>query len=394
MVFGLPWSHAFFYIGLVGMLFCLALSTEHYKQLVEACKHNVSLLALLLFTFVAAGMLYTDASYEYGMFDVKKYRKLLLVPVFLLLYRDLQGAKRLVVAYSLGVFFLILPTLIDGTGLMKLLSLNVSKFQDGTYSDKSLVYWRNHIVNGFHASILFVICVFSAARYRQSRWLCIPVAALCVLDIVFFIHGRAALIGLLAVCLLMSLGYIRRLVFRFALVLGLVAASALAYQASEKMQARVNSVVNEASGFAVQGDIHSSGGTRLHYWGMSLTLFSKNPIFGAGPGSFRKSLDQPENPLRALPHRHAHNEYLTLLSQHGLVGFILFLCLVRQIYKNAQTNGDPWLKGIVLAGLVVFLVNAATDSSLHNESEGWTFVMLACLACVTPRPTDEKVKHG
>jgi len=397
MVFGLPWSHAFFYIGLVGMLFCLAVSTVHYKDLLSACKEKIALLALLLFLFIAMGWLYTHASTEQAVFDVRKYRKLLLVPIFLMLYSNVKWAKRLVIAYALGVFTLLLPTLLDGTGLMKALSLDMSKYKDGSYTDQSLVYWRNHIVNGFHASFLFAICVISAISYRRLMWGCILISALCVVDIVFFIHGRMALISLFAVCLLLALSYTSRTFYRTCLVLSIFAISATAYQFSGTTADRINSVVEEGRSFVTEKNVNSSGGNRLHYWSMSLTMFMEAPIFGNGPGSFRKNLDQPDNLLRAQPHRHAHNEYLTLLSQHGLIGLVIFLYLTQQIYHKAGIHNNIWLKGIVRAGLLIFLINAATDSSLHNESEGWTFVLLACLASVrtgTKQPTLEVCRNN
>ena len=390
MMFGLPWSHAFFYIGLVGMLFCLAVSTANYTDFLVACQEKISLLALSLFLFIAIGALYTHAPSDYAIFDLKKYRKLLLVPVFILLYQDLKWAKKLLAAYSLGVFCLILPTLLDGTGLANMLSLNMTKYRDGTYSTNTLVYWRNHIVNGFHASILFAICVLTAIHGRRLMWVCIALAILCVLDIVFFIHGRMALIALLSVSLYVALSCISRPFFRLVPVGVLIFASVVAYQTSGKIQTRVNSVANEAGAFMADRNVETSGGSRLHYWGMSLALFAENPIFGAGPGSFRKSLDQPENPLKAQPHRHAHNEYLTQMSQHGLVGLILFLGLMLRVYQKAKSQSDIWLRSVVTAGLVVFAVNAVTDSSLHNESEGWTFVLLACLASIR-RPATELI---
>ncbi len=44
---------------------------------------------------------------------------------------------------------------------------------------------------------------------------------------------------------------------------------------------------------------------------------------------------RPDNPLRAETHKHIHNEYLTLLSQNGLVGLLLLLLLVYQIHRRA-----------------------------------------------------------
>ena len=384
MIFGLPWSHAFFNIGLVGILVCLLASPTHYKELAAIFQEKIALLAILLFLYIAAGLLYTHAPMELAIHDVKKYRKLLLIPVFLLLYRDTQWAERLVIAYGCGAFILMMPTLLDGAGLLQTLSLDWSRLRNESYTNLSLVYWRNHIVTGFHASMLFVICVLSAIRHPKLAWPLVAVAAICLLNIVFFLHGRTALITLLAICLLMAMGYISRPFLRIALILAIFAGSLLAYQTSEKIHARVNSIAQEARSYSADAKDFSSGGTRLYYWGMSLNMFVDAPLVGQGPGAFRENLLRPDNPMRHETHKHNHNEYLMLAAQHGLFGLTLFLLLAYQIYHQAGRRQDIWRSGIVRLGLIIFLINAVTDSSLNNESEGWTFVFLACLANMRP----------
>ncbi|MBT9506888.1 O-antigen ligase family protein [Rhodoferax sp.] len=388
MIFGLPWSHAFFYIGFVGLLGCALASTAYYRTFFLACRQNTGLLALLLFAYIALGLLYTSAPLDMAMFDVKKYRKLLIIPVFMMVYRDVKWAKRLMIAYGFGVLSLMLPTLLDGTGLMRLTSLDLSQFRDGSYSETSLVYWRNHIVHGFHVSIFFVVCVLSAIRYPRTKWLCTAMATICIIDIVTLIHGRTALIAVIAISLLIVLNYISHVHLRVMVALAILMSSVALYELSGRIQERIDSIAREARAYAENSNTNTSGGNRLHYWSMSFNMFLDAPLTGNGPGKFRKNLEKPENPLHKELHRHAHNEYLTLLSQHGIIGLIIFFCLVQQIYQSAGRHRDIWLKGIVRIGLIIFLVNAVTDSSLHNESEGWTFVLLACLANMRERDTE------
>lgn len=385
MVFGLPWSHAFFYIGLVGFLFCLLASTTHYKELLTISKDPIALLALLLFAYIATGLFYSHAPIDLGMFDVKKYRKLLLVPLFLMVFRDIASAKKLVLAYSLGVLSLMAPTILDGTGLMQTLGLDMSRYRDGSYTAASLVYWRNHIVHGFHVSMLFVICMLSAFHFRKLRWLSIAVAAICVYDILFFIHGRMALFVLLVTLFLLALHLITQRRLQIILLIAVIAASALTYELSSKVRERIDSVTQETKAYREDNNFTTSGGQRLYLWAMSFQLFRRSPVLGAGPGAFRERLIQPDSLLHDAPYHHTHNEYLTLLSQHGLIGLILFLSLAWMMYRNAGRHKDLWLLGIVRIGISVFCINALTDSSLHNESEGWTFVILACLANMSYR---------
>ena len=64
MVFGLPWSHAFFYIGFVGLLFCVLFSTNQYQELIRKLKIPIVLFAFLLLFWIVLGAFYTTAPQE------------------------------------------------------------------------------------------------------------------------------------------------------------------------------------------------------------------------------------------------------------------------------------------------------------------------------------------
>lgn len=383
MVFGLPWSNAFFAIGLAGMLVCLLAAPKRWLEVLQTVQRPVVYLSLLLLAVICLGFFYTQAPAELALHDLKKYQKLLMVPVFVALYPGATWSRRVVAAYAAGVMVLMLPTLMDGAAVaagMPWLAEGWAPFRNESYNPESLVYWRNHIVHGFHVVILFVICVSTLlSRGAGQRLWAALVAVFVVLDVVFLIHGRAALLSLLLVCFIWALSYgSARLRTGMALVLVLLSWGV--YQQSEKLQARVHSVFQEGAGYVENQDSQTSGGIRLHYWRMSLEMFRESPLLGTGPGSFRQRLEEPTNPLRDQTHRHAHNEYISLLSQHGMVGLFIFLALVWQIVRAARGHPDPRLSRILQMGLLIFLINAATDSSLHNQSEGWTFVLLAALS--------------
>jgi O-antigen ligase len=81
---------------------------------------------------------------------------------------------------------------------------------------------------------------------------------------------------------------------------------------------------------------------------------------------------------------HAHNEYLTQASQHGLVGLGLFLALMVLCWRSAAAL-PAMESALVRWSLAVFALSALTDSSLHNEWEGWAFVLWLWLAATAPR---------
>lgn len=379
LIFGIPWSHAFFNIGIYGLFLCLALSPSHYKDWLLALNNKISLIAVLLFTYICIGLLYTSAGLDIAIPEVKMYAKLLIIPIFIVLYKDGMWTNRIIYSYALGAFILIIPTILDGTGILKALSVDLSKIKDGSYTNLSLVYWRNHIINGFHTSILFSICVLSSVKFKKYRIQLIFISLICLADVIFFINGRLALASIVSAILLLILQNLKTTKNKYLLVFILVFISIIFYSQSTSLQNRVKSVTQEAKLFHEEKNISTSGGVRLFYWSMSFDLFTKNPLFGSGPGSFRQNLISPDNPLRTVLHKHAHNEYLTLISQNGLIGLILFLYLTILVYKKNLASDNELVKKIVQIALLLFLLNSLTDSSLNNESEGWTFVVLASI---------------
>lgn len=379
LIFGIPWSHAFFNIGIYGLFFCLILSPYHYKDWLQALNNKISLIAIILFAYICAGLLYTTASLDIAIPEVKMYEKLLIIPIFITLYKDGLWTNRIVYSYALGAFILIIPTILDGTGILKNLSLDLSKIKDGSYTNLSLVYWRNHIINGFHTSILFAISILSSLRFKKYQLGFLFISLMCLMDVIFFINGRLALASIITASLLIIIQKFKKTNTKYILAFVLLLLSSIFYSQSSSIRNRVESVATEARLFYEEKNINTSGGERLFYWGMSLDLFMKNPILGSGPGSFRQNLLSLNNPLHTEPHKHAHNEYLTLLSQNGLIGLLLFAYLTLIIYKKNRDSDNEHIKNIIQIGLFLFLLNALTDSSLNNESEGWTFVLFASI---------------
>ena len=51
--------------------------------------------------------------------------------------------------------------------------------------------------------------------------------------------------------------------------------------------------------------------------------------------------------------------------------------------NSARRIEDRWLASSLTVAVLVFCLNAVTDASLHNDWEGWTFVVLASIACAS-----------
>jgi O-antigen ligase len=108
-------------------------------------------------------------------------------------------------------------------------------------------------------------------------------------------------------------------------------------------------------------------------------MFLDHPLIGAGAGAFRSALEITQDPLVTNNHLHTHNEYLSQLSQFGIVGFILFLGLLISLLRACWDWRRQQVQACILAVVLIFSLNALSDSSLHNEWEGWTLVFFGGL---------------
>jgi hypothetical protein len=115
------------------------------------------------------------------------------------------------------------------------------------------------------------------------------------------------------------------------------------------------------------GDItvNSMGRTRL--WAATWDSFLTHPILGQGVGQSRVYLVA----RRMVPH--PHNDYLRVLDENGLIGFILFVgaltVLSRRLFRqwrDAEKARSPskLLHGAAFCALVGYMITMATDNPM------------------------------
>lgn len=378
--FGVPWSTACMNIGLYLMIIFFLFGSLNNFDCKDAFKTPASILGVLLFSFIALKSFSSIADWQLAKGDIAHYQKLLAIPVLIALFHNTALKKNLIYSYLLGVCFLITPTIIDGFGLPAITS-KISLFhRNEGYTAGDFTYWKNHIIHGYHVAILLSAATAHYFLFKNHKKISILISLIAIIDLLFFIKARAALI-----CLIVILAYFvftalksKKKILMFS---GLcVALISCIYLCSPSVQQRVNSSMNELNAFTSKNNIFTSGGIRLHYWQVSWHMFLKAPLTGLGSSSFKQTLINTNDPLLSLNHGHCHNEYLLLLSQYGIIGISLFFCLLFIAFKNASKSNDIWLAEISKIGIVIFSINALTDASLNNYSEGWTFIILVAIA--------------
>jgi O-antigen ligase len=382
--FGIPWSNAFFNWGLYLMLIFYFVSFEFLKEWRRLAQSPLVILSLVLFSLITSKTVFSEATFNYVWFDFKHYLKLLGIIPLVLIFKNLKECKYLFISLLLGVSVLMTPTLLDGFGIVKLSDY----IRSNAASDPNdLTYWRMHIQHGFHVVILFSSLMLAALYYPKYRTWFLLGAVMCIFDILFFIEARMALLSLIIVSGFILYFYMKSIKFFLVLILlpSLVLTSI--YMSTNSLDERVSSIYSEARLFYKDNNIETSGGNRLHFWEKSLEQFTKAPILGNGSGSFKQDLLLNNDPILK-PHSvysHAHNEYLTQLSQYGICGVLIFLSMIFMALRQSVQIKDPWFSKTMFLSTLIFAMNAITDSSLYNSWEGWTFVLILSLISVASK---------
>jgi hypothetical protein len=141
--------------------------------------------------------------------------------------------------------------------------------------------------------------------------------------------------------------------------------------------------------------------SRLAIWGGAFTVFARSPIMGTGFGNLRMLMGG----LLSLPDGwtgDAHNLYLELLAETGIVGFMAFAILIivamRSALKQYRGSQDQFSKLIgfaIFAAFVGVLIHGTVDYIFHTTPQvaALLFLVLGILTAQA-NSQSEGVLHG
>jgi len=111
---------------------------------------------------------------------------------------------------------------------------------------------------------------------------------------------------------------------------------------------------------------------RLLVWSASLTAFSYFPVFGTGLGTFQYVFPMYKPYGIAMFYQHAHNDYIEILLEFGIIGALVvtsFLSFIGKIILDVRWRGrEKYLKAAFVASLVSIGVFSLFDFNLHVPS--------------------------
>lgn len=130
---------------------------------------------------------------------------------------------------------------------------------------------------------------------------------------------------------------------------------------------------------------------RSHFWSVTLQIIRAHPYLGTGLGAFGVTYTQYDSRNGLYRLEQAHNDYLQVLSDGGIIGALLALSFVALLFYKAISRAksrDDFRHGVALAalsGCFAVLVHSFFDFTLHTTSNALLFLVLAALATLNGR---------
>jgi O-antigen ligase len=135
-----------------------------------------------------------------------------------------------------------------------------------------------------------------------------------------------------------------------------------------------------------------AGGARIDIARDSWRMFQRKPVLGWGLGVFPTVYPQYRSFYTDMFVNEAHDDYVQLLVEMGLLGFAAMLWFLILTYRRASKKLEHWTQdangSLALAamlGVTGILVHSFVDFNLQIPANAALFYVLCVLAAMEPR---------
>lgn len=146
----------------------------------------------------------------------------------------------------------------------------------------------------------------------------------------------------------------------------------------------------------VVGSVNTDDPTtgRAHFWSVTVDIIKSHPWLGVGLGAFGVVYTGYDSRNGMYRLEQAHNDYLQVLSDGGIIGAAIALFFVVNLFRMGfmrRDSRDDFRRGVAtaaMAGCFAVLVHSFFDFTLHTTANALLFLVLAALATMNGRVED------
>ncbi len=345
--------------------------------------HPFALATLVLFAVIFLGVSYSNAPFDEIRRSLTKYARLLYAPIAIAVLVDARWRRRALMAWMGSMLLTLALSYLHSLWAFPLARAT----REGEFGDHYI--FKHHITQNVMMSVFAVAAFAEAWRLRDAEgmtrraWAWIVVAVAAVINVLFFVLGRAGYLTLMVNLLVVAVvAFVAARDTRLLAVVGAVIVMVIAAAASsDAVHERFRTAISEVESSQERG-ITTSIGQRMEYASKSIDLARARPVLGWGTGSYAmeycRIAKSPE--WCKLGAYNPHNQFLFFAVQFGLLGLLALVAwLVTAAITIRRLPLSKQLLGFSL--LATLVVHSFLDSPLFIVTEGtWYPLMLGIFA--------------
>jgi O-antigen ligase len=247
---------------------------------------------------------------------------------------------------------------------------------------------HNHYA-GLMELLVPIPLILSLSRLvEQKERIAAGVAAAVMTGTVFLSGSRGGMLAIFVEFAVLAVVLLRqKRSMRVALGVGafaIVLLSLLSWLGGKELTTRVSSISTEARS-------EVSGGMRLNIDRDSIRMFRSKPLLGWGLGTFPVVYPEFRSFYTNFFVNEAHNDYLQLLTEMGLLGFATMVWFLIVLYRNAIRKIGNWTSDVSSAvtlactlGFSGILVHSLLDFNLQIPANAALFYVFCTIAASPP----------
>jgi O-antigen ligase len=247
---------------------------------------------------------------------------------------------------------------------------------------------HNHYA-GLMELLIPIPLVLSLTRLAQEKERIVAgIAAAAMAGTVFLCGSRGGMLALLAEFVVLAVIVVKqKRGLRLAVAVGtfaIVLLAMLTWLGGKELTSRVTSITSETR-------TEITGGMRVTIDRDGVRMFRSKPVLGWGLGTFPVVYPQFRTFYTNFFVNEAHNDYLQLLVETGLVGFGTMIWFLIVLYRSALRKIRNWVSdvnsAVSLACLLSFtgiLVHSFLDFNLQIPANAALFYVICTIAAAPP----------
>lgn len=340
----------------VAILMIILWITDRTKYDFKLPKTNLFLLFWIFIGYSLLSYFWSDVSFYEALKYIRRYWYYL--PIFIIF----KYLKREYFEYTISFFLL-------GMLISEILSYGnyFSLWTIGLGESSNPTVFIHHTTNSIFLAIvsIFLLSKIFTEESKTKK----------IMYLIFFItvtinllvnSGRTGYFSFF-ITIVISTIFIYKLKIQYiiASLFSLVLLFLLAYTFSTNFNSRLQLMKDDINQIILNENYNTSIGARIGFWIIAKDILEKDLLLGTGIANqiniknqiIDKNKTSDFEYVRKL--EHFHNNYLEVLTQYGLVGFILFLLIIIEIFKiKVKSFSINLLK---ISALTIYLLGCFTD---------------------------------